>query len=97
MEHTDTPSIITQAKTLIEAGVQWAKDGFEKVPKQVFDKRHEICKGCEYWDSNGFGGLGKCKACGCSVAKLYLPHSTCPLPEPKWGTYLTTLSASLDK
>lgn len=96
MESEHSHSIITQASNLLGAVVQWAKDDFERVPKEVFEHRHEICKKCDNWDKNGFAGLGKCKVCGCSVAKLYLPHSICPLPVPLWIEHLTTPSASFD-
>lgn len=83
-EQIKPPSLIDKATSLGEAIIDWAKDDFQKVPKDVFEKRLSICRGCPNWDQTGFCGVGKCLICGCSVAKLYLRTSKCPLPEPKW-------------
>ena len=53
--------------------------------QQTVESRLSICRSCEFWDSSGFGGSGKCSKCGCSThAKLRLAASTCPLDPPKW-------------
>lgn len=62
--------------------VAFAQDGFKGATKQQIDSRLAICKGCEFWDEGGFFGLGKCKKCGCSGAKLWLNSSKCPIE--KW-------------
>jgi hypothetical protein len=87
METPQPLSIITQATSLSSALIEWGKDGFATVPKEVFEKRMSICKLCPLWNQDGFAGLGKCSLCGCSVTKLYLPASKCPLKEPNWLPY----------
>lgn len=81
----ETPSSIEQAKSLIVALSGWAQSGFVKVPIKIFEHRLSICKTCDYWNPDGFKGLGQCKICGCSGGKLHLPNSHCPLKEPKWS------------
>jgi hypothetical protein len=80
----ETPSLLEQAKSLTFALSDWAKSGFVKVPSKIFEHRLSICKACDYWNPDGFSGLGQCKMCGCAVGKLHLPNSRCPLKEPKW-------------
>jgi hypothetical protein len=47
--------------------------------KDVSDKRLDICKQCEFYDSEST----KCKKCGCFMRyKSMLPYSKCPLD--KW-------------
>jgi hypothetical protein len=54
--------------------------------QQTVESRLSICRSCEFWDSSGFGGSGKCSKCGCSThAKLRLAASICPLDTPKWS------------
>jgi hypothetical protein len=83
-EEIKPPSLLNQAKSLTDALSNWAKSGFVKVDQETFQRRYSICSSCEYWNPKGFGGLGQCKICGCSIGKLHLPNSKCPLKEPKW-------------
>lgn len=54
--------------------------------QQTVESRLSICRSCEFWDSSGFGGSGRCSICGCSTyAKLRLAASICPLDPPKWS------------
>jgi hypothetical protein len=86
MEQNKEPHIIEQVKNLGGAIFDWAtQDGFSLVQQDLFNKRKTICQMCEHWDQGSFGGKGKCKLCGCSVAKLYIPSSNCPAHPPKWG------------
>ncbi len=81
----DEPNIIEKAKNLAGAMVGWAKhDGFAKVSDEVFQQRKQLCINCPFWDPNAYAGLGMCKLCGCSVAKLYIPSSVCPDKPPRW-------------
>jgi hypothetical protein len=62
---------------------QWAKHGMPTVISEQLESRLAICKGCEFWNPQGFGGTGSCKKCGCSTqAKLRMATSKCP--EGKW-------------
>jgi len=80
----EEPSLITQAGTLTKAIIQWAKDDFKKVPPEVYQQRLAKCQTCSFWKQDGFGGLGKCRLCGCSASKLYLPGARCPQNPPLW-------------
>jgi hypothetical protein len=67
----------------ISDAARWASKGFPIANKEIIESRYSICKECDKWNSNGFGGTGKCTACGCSTkAKLVLGSSQCPLG--KW-------------
>jgi hypothetical protein len=60
-----------------------AKNGFQNATEPTYNLRKTICSACEFWDAEGWGGLGKCEKCGCSGIKLKLASSTCPLGH--WG------------
>lgn len=70
------------------AMVAWAKQGFPITPWEVYRARHETCAGssttprCQRFSYFTGTGLAKCGACGCSMLKLYLRTSKCPLN--KW-------------
>ena len=85
MEIHKEPNIINKTKSLGTAMVNWAHDGFTRVSPDIVEQRKSICVACQYWDGAGYGGLGKCKLCGCSVGKLYIPSSQCPDHPPKWA------------
>lgn len=60
----------------------WAKSGFRIADAETLSKRKNLCSECEYWDTSAYIGLGKCKKCGCSSAKLRLESEHCPIG--KW-------------
>ena len=81
----EEPNIIDKAKNLGDAMVAWAvKDGFARVPVEIFHHRKQFCDNCDFWNKDGYAGMGGCKLCGCSVAKLYIPSSRCPDNPPRW-------------
>jgi hypothetical protein len=81
----EEPNILDKAKNLGGAMVAWAiKDGFARVPSEIFHHRKQFCDNCVFWDKTGYAGLGLCRLCGCSVAKLYIPSSKCPDRPPHW-------------
>lgn len=83
----EEPNIVEKAKNLAGSVVDWAiNDKFAKVEQNVFEVRKKICLECPNWDQEGYGGIGKCKLCGCSVAKLYIPGAICPDNPPKWNS-----------
>lgn len=87
MEENKEPSLVDKAKSLSSAAVNWAtKDGFQRVSEEQFKERKKICDACPYWDSTAFNNMGKCKICGCTVMKLYMPHARCPDNPPKWNS-----------
>lgn len=75
-------SLSQMASNLAHATIAYAEDGFENCTKEEHAERLAICRGCEYWDGRGYFGLGKCRKCGCSGAKLWLKSSHCPIA--KW-------------
>lgn len=77
------PTKFQQIKSAAIAATDFAKSGFKTADPQLADQRQSICKTCQHWDQNGFGGSGKCKKCGCSTwAKLRMLSSKCP--DARW-------------
>jgi hypothetical protein len=72
----------------------WAKGGFTRVEKTVYERRLAACNGCDrlakapdellYRIMSGLASDNRsCSACGCVVAtKAWLPRENCPLPDP---------------
>lgn len=87
MEEQKQPTLIDQVKSLGSATINWAtKDGFQKVSDEQFQARKKICSECIHWDSLAYNNMGRCKLCGCTAMKLYMPHSRCPDNPPKWDS-----------
>ena len=87
MEAHKEPNLIDKAKSLGTAVYDWAsKDKFQKTPHDEVEKRKAICLACPQWDATAFNNLGKCKICGCSSGKWYIPSSKCPDNPPKWNS-----------
>jgi len=78
------PTIAEMSKNFTKAIVEWSKAGLPVVAKRVFDQRLKACNDCEYWDSAARMGAGKCNKCGCTVFKLWMETTQCPLTPPKW-------------
>jgi hypothetical protein len=70
-------------QTAAASGFRWAREGFAVVHPETLEARRTICQACEHWKAEAFGGRGRCLKCGCSGAKLRLPHEKCPVG--KWG------------
>lgn len=81
--------VTTMAKNLAQSVGKFIGNGMKIVPNAVFFKRKEICLACDFYNKEAFGGTGRCMKCGCSTAKLKLPHEKCPIG--KWGAELTQL------
>lgn len=76
-------TISKMAKTAMEATSEWTLSGFKKTDELTLKTRLETCKDCEFWNSSGFGGTGRCMKCGCSTwAKLRMATEKCPIG--KW-------------
>jgi hypothetical protein len=77
------PPLLKQFGTFVGSMKKWAKSGFSKANKKEFNRRLEICKSCEWWDSEALAKTGRCMKCGCSTqAKLRLKTEKCPIG--KW-------------
>jgi hypothetical protein len=82
-QKTKDPSLVRKIKSFSRSIYRWARSGFSKASEKQINKRLEICRGCEFWDSEAWGGTGKCKKCGCSTyAKIRLKTEKCPIG--KW-------------
>jgi len=67
-----------EVKTFTKAVVKYAKNGFKKVSIEEYKARIDVCNGCDKHDN------GKCKECGCTIAKkAWWESEDCPLK--KWA------------
>ena len=79
------PPISEMAKSLLASTANWASKGFKFTSQETLEARLSACYACEFWNSKGFRGTGRCMKCGCSTwAKLRLSHEKCPVD--KWGS-----------
>lgn len=77
------PSFLTMAQTAVTSVAKWADNGFVSTDETTLKIRTELCKGCEFWNSQHFGGTGRCMKCGCSTwAKIRMATEKCPIG--KW-------------
>ena len=84
LEPVQSPSIVNMAANFSGSLANWARNGFGTVSDSTIQSRLDICKGCEFWNADGFKGTGRCQKCGCSTwAKLRMATEKCPLD--KWG------------
>ena len=85
MENRKVPNLVDKARSLGTAVTDWVtQDKFSKVTDEQFQARKTICLSCPNWDNTGYNNTGKCKLCGCSVMKLYIPSAKCPDHPPRW-------------
>ncbi|HVU37306.1 MAG TPA: hypothetical protein VHC95_03160 [Opitutales bacterium] len=78
------PTLAEMTANFTKAMTGWVAAGFKVVERGIFEKRHAICKSCEFWLPDARLGTGKCRRCGCSIYKLWMATSKCPLTPPKW-------------
>jgi hypothetical protein len=84
----DSPSVLQSAKGIskkiwkfTEAFAKWVKSGFKIVQQEDLDKRLNVCKTCEHFNST----LTKCDYCGCLLSiKARWATEDCPLTPSKW-------------
>ena len=74
---------VRQMRSALGIIKKYAMTGFDNVNNEIFQKRKSICEKCEFWDKDGWWGLGKCQKCGCSGKKLWISVAECPIK--KWG------------
>ena len=73
-----SPSIFQKAKNLATTMGNFANSGFKVADEEVYNKRMEICRGCDRFENNRF-----CKECGCFMdLKAKIEVAECPLD--KW-------------
>lgn len=80
----ESPSLITQAKTLASASAKWAAAGFPVRSAEEKKAALAICDDCPHKRGS------RCKICGCNLpAKVAMATEACPLK--KWpGDHLIT-------
>ena len=66
-------------RNLGTAMADWAKDGFKLSDGELYDKRMEVCRKCNYWKEIPGPLIGRCLQCGCYGAKQKIRASKCPL------------------
>ena len=78
-EEIKEPGLLTKAGNFVAAMTDFASSGFKKVTPEQLAERKAICGGCKFFDPSGYGGVGKCRKCGCSSYKLDIAASRCPV------------------
>lgn len=82
-----TPSIVTapnlgtKALRLWRELRRWRKAGYQLASRKVQQERLAHCEACVFYEPKGNWGLGQCRICGCTRAKLWLASAQCPHPE----------------
>jgi hypothetical protein len=77
------PPLTAMAHNFAKAANKWVNSNFLKTDDITLKTRVEACRSCEFWNSKGFGGTGRCMKCGCSTwAKLRMATEKCPIG--KW-------------
>ena len=77
------PTMSGMIESAARSAALWASRGFQHTSEETLKTRIETCGKCEFWNSNGFGGTGRCMKCGCSTwAKLRMATEKCPIG--KW-------------
>lgn len=67
---------------------EWFGAGLPVVSQAEYQARASTCEACldaegkPVWEVTAYGGIGKCRACGCTSLKRWLATSRCPLK--KW-------------
>ncbi len=82
-EEETPPTMSGMIESAARSAALWASRGFQHVSKETLKTRIETCGKCEFWNSKGFGGTGRCTKCGCSTwAKIRMATEKCPIG--KW-------------
>jgi hypothetical protein len=64
---------------------RWREAGYQLVSREEQQQRLVQCAACAHYQPEGNWGLGKCRLCGCTRAKLWLASAHCPDPAGvKW-------------
>ena len=77
------PNLPQMAASFGNSVLNFARNGFTTTDSETLAAREEICRGCEFWDSEALNGTGRCRKCGCATwAKLRMATEKCPIG--KW-------------
>jgi hypothetical protein len=84
LSRTDTPSFLEKVKNFAVSSAQHVVNGMPMCSDEEIIRRHDICRGCEFFKDN------TCGKCGCPlsrakgyVSKLSWADQECPVG--KWG------------
>lgn len=77
------PTLPQMAAGFAGSMAKWVRGGLRRVPENTYQARKAVCLTCEHWDDQAGLGMGRCRKCGCTGGKLWLPHEKCPVG--KWG------------
>jgi hypothetical protein len=79
--------LISKASNYSKSVLKWIAAGRPSRSESECVRILEICKACEYYDSEKL----ICKMCGCGLGgktpltnKIMMPTESCPLNPPKW-------------
>lgn len=76
-------NIFEKAKNFMASAAAFIKAGLPCVDEAEMRRRLSICDGCEMFDPDGYGGMGKCNECGCNMqVKVTMATEECP--KGKW-------------
>jgi hypothetical protein len=83
VQKNDPPPAKEMAKSAMTSLSRWLLNGAKTVDDTTLETRLNACHSCEFWNSSGFAGSGRCMKCGCSTwAKLRMATEKCPIG--KW-------------
>jgi hypothetical protein len=72
-------SIFEKAKNFVSSAAAFVAAGLPCVDESEVARRLRICAECEMFDAAGYGGMGKCKECGCNMEiKTVMATEECP-------------------
>jgi hypothetical protein len=84
LSRADTPSFLEKVKNFAVSSAQHVVNGMPMCSDEEIIRRHDICRGCEFFNDN------TCGKCGCPlsrakgyVSKLSWADQECPVG--KWG------------
>jgi len=73
------PSVTQMGKNLASSVFDYAKSGFKNTDDEKYEKRLEVCGGCESFEHSS----SRCRECGCFMEiKAKMESAKCPLG--KW-------------
>lgn len=79
---TQGPTLAGMVKSFTFAMIDWVKSGMRVVTPEQYQARLESCNGCTEYRGGGSPAENyntRCSRCGCSVVKLSLGSSVCPI------------------
>lgn len=80
-------SVAAKAKRLWRELRRWRRAGYPLASRAEQQRRLRLCEACAHYAPQGNFGLGQCRLCGCTRAKLWLASARCPHPDgARWSS-----------